>query len=277
MVRRPLLAAVLSAALAAAVYVAAMNVPALRVADLRTLEGFMGLSTVPSARYADGLTGLFNPLPFALIAVALVLAGALAGRPRAGLAAFAAILGASVTTQLLKPLLATPRMSPPGHPMDSASWPSGHTTAVMSLALALVIVSPPRFRPLAAAAGGLLTVATVYSILILGAHYPSDVVGGLLVATGWACLASTALRPVARPSLRALVGGPMLAGAVLAASAAVAILLRPGPAFAYAAENTTFVLGALAIAACALALSGSVPVPTAARRRPPPRSPRARG
>ena len=38
--------------------------------------------------------------------------------------------------------------SPAGHFMGPAACPSGHTTAVMSLALALVIVAPPRLRPL---------------------------------------------------------------------------------------------------------------------------------
>jgi membrane-associated phospholipid phosphatase len=277
MVRRPLIAAFLCAAIGAVVYLLAMNVPAVRDADLRTLEGFMGLATVTSARYADLLVSLFDPLPFALITFGLVTTAVLAGRARAGLVAFAVIAAASVTTQLLKPALATPRASPADHYMSPASWPSGHTTAVMSLALALVIISPMRLRPLAAAAGGLLTVGTVYSILILHSHYPSDVIGGFLVATGWASLGTMALRPEGRPSLRALVSGPALAAAVLAGGGALAVALRPDAAFAYASANTTFVAGALAIAAGALVLSGSVLVPTRAQRHPQPGSPRARG
>ena len=93
------------------------------------------------------------------------------------------------------------REYPVWHYMGPEAYPSGHTTAVMSLALALVIVAP-RWRPLAAAGGGLLTVATVFSILVHGGHYPSDIIGGFLVATGWAYLASAALRVEARPSGR---------------------------------------------------------------------------
>jgi hypothetical protein len=141
----------------------------------------------------------------------------------------------------------------------------------MRLALGLIIVSPARLRPLAAAGGGLLTVATVFSILVLGSHYPSDIVGGLLVATAWACAASALLRLELTPSL----SGAALGAFVLAAGGGVLVALRPADAFAYAAANTTFVVGALAIAAGALVLSGSVPAPTAAPRRP--RSPRARG
>jgi membrane-associated phospholipid phosphatase len=270
MVRRPLETAALCAVLAAVVYVVAVRVPLAREADVRILEGFMGLWTVPGASYAAGFVGLFDPLPFALLTAGLLGCAVAIGRGRAGAAAFAAMLGAGVTTQLLKPALAVQRDFPLWHPMGPEAYPSGHTTAVMSFALALAIVAPPRLRPLAAAAGALLTVGTVYSILIVGAHYPSDVMGGMLVATAWACVAVIGLRPESRPSLRRLAGGPALAGAVLAAAGAAAVTLRPSGAVAYAAQNTTFVAGALAIAGAALVLSGSVPAPTRAplRRRP---------
>jgi len=246
----------------------AIHIPVVADAELRVLEGFMGL---PGRAYANDLVNMFNPVPFAVLSVSLV-AGALAARrPRAAAAAAATMLGAGVTTQVLKPLLAFQRDFPPMHFMGPVAYPSGHTTAVMSLALALIIVSPARLRPLAAAAGGLLTVATVFGILVLGGHYPSDIVGGLLVATAWACVASAALRLEWTPSL----GGAALGAFVLAAAGAFVVALRPADAFAYAAANTTFVVGALAIAAGALVLSGGVPAPTAALRRP--RSPRARG
>jgi membrane-associated phospholipid phosphatase len=267
MARRPLLTAALCALLAAVVYVGAVGIPALREADLRTLEGFMGLWTVPGASYAGAFVGLFDPLPFALLTGALLAGAVLAGRRREAAAALVAIVGAGVTTQVLKPLLAVQRDFPLAHEIGAEAYPSGHTTAVMSFALALAIVAAPRLRPLAAAAGALLSVGTVYSILIVGAHYPSDVIGGLLVATAWACIAVAALRVEARPSLRDLAGGPALAGALLAAAGAVAVSLRPGAAVAYAAANTTFVAGALAIAAVALVLTGSVPAPTRARIR----------
>ncbi len=80
----------------------------------------------------------------------------------------------------------------------------------------------------------------VFSLLVLGSHYPSDVAGGILVSTGWACLSTAALRLELRPS----VVGPALAATVLAAMGALVIVLRPSEAFAYAAANTTFVAGA---------------------------------
>jgi membrane-associated phospholipid phosphatase len=273
MLRRPVVCAAVCALLAAVVYVAAVHVPAVAKADLRTLEGFMGLWALPGAHFSLDLVSLFGPVPFAILSGSLVLWAILAGRPRAAAVALLTIVGAGVTTQLLKPLLATQREYPVWHWMGPEAYPSGHTTAAMSFALALVIVSSPRWRPLAAAAGGVLTVAMVFSLLVLGSHYPSDVAGGLLVATGWACLSTAALRLELRTTSR----GPALAAAIVAAAGALAVLPRPGEALAYAAANTTFVVGALLLAGAALVLSGSVPAPTGVRRGPRPDSPRARG
>lgn len=273
MLRRPLLSTAVCALLAAAVYLAAVHVPAVAVADRRTLEGFMGLWALPGARFSLDLVQLFNPLPFAILASALVIWALVAGRRRAAAVALLTMVGAGVTTQLLKPLLATQRDYPALHWMGPEAYPSGHTTAAMSLALALVIVSSPRWRPLAAAAGGLLTVGMVFSLLVLGSHYPSDVAGGILVATGWACLSTAALRLELRPTVR----GTAWSATIVAGAGVLVVLSRPVDAFAYATANTTFVAGALLLFATALVLSGSVPAPTGARRHSRPGSPRARG
>jgi membrane-associated phospholipid phosphatase len=271
--RRPLLGAAACALLAASIYAAVVASTRLQHLDVRVLEGFMGLWGLPGTTLADDFIRLFNPAPFAVLSGSLMLAALVAKRYRQAALAFAVMFGAGVTTQVLKPLLAVQREYPVFHYMGPEAYPSGHTTAVMSFALALIIVAPGRWRALAAAGGGLLTVATVFSILVHGGHYPTDIVGGFLVATGWAYLASAALRVEARPS----VAGPALGGAVLAALGLLLVLWRPADALNYAVANTTFVLGALVIAAGALALSGSVPVPRAAPRRPPRHSPHARG
>ena len=152
------------------------------------------------------------------------------------------MVGAGVTTQLLKPLLATQRDYPVWHFMGPEAYPSGHTTAAMSFALALVIVSSPRWRPLAAAAGGLLTVGD-----------------GLLAARARLALPE---RRRGRPARGDRLGVPLDRGAApraapergadrrwpprsSAAAGALAVLLRPVEAFDYAVANTTFVAGAL--------------------------------
>jgi membrane-associated phospholipid phosphatase len=261
MVRRPLVIVALCVVLDAAVYLLATRVPALREADRQTLEGFLGLWTLPGTRFANTFTELFDPLPYALLVLGVAAGGVMGGRPRAGLVAAGAMVAASGTSQLLKPLLDYPR--PLLGLMDPSSWPSGHATNAMIFAFALGIIAPPRWRALAGAFGGLLTVATVYSLLLLGSHYPSDVLGGLLVATAWGSLALLPLRGELR--LRP----PVLSAPVFAGALAVVIALDPAGAASYAADHTTFVVGALALAAAALALSGSVLAPTAARSRPP--------
>jgi membrane-associated phospholipid phosphatase len=245
----------------AAVYLLATRVPALREADRQTLEGFLGLWSLPGTGYAGTFTELFNPLSYALLVLGVAAGGLLGGRPRAGLVAAGAMVAASATSQLLKALLASPR--PLLGLMDPSSWPSGHATNAMIFAFALGMIAPPRWRPLVGAFGGLLTVATVYSLLLLGSHYPSDVLGGLLVATAWGSLALIPLRGELR--LRA----PVPAAAVFAGALVFVVALAPGRAASYAVDHTTFVAGALALAAAALVLSGSVRAPTAARSRPP--------
>jgi membrane-associated phospholipid phosphatase len=257
-------------ALAAAVYVGAAFVPALRAADANALYGFMGLATLPGAGHTLELIPVFDPAPFAALALGIVAVGVLVGRAQAGLLGAGAMVAAEVTTQVLKPLLAVQRDVPF---LEPAAYPSGHTTAVMGFALALAIVAPPRVRPYAVAAGALLTVLTVNALLIAGSHYPSDVLGGLLVASAWASLAVKLLGERDRVSVR----GPLLASGALFALFALAVMPRVDAALDYAVANTTFVLGALTIAAAAVALSGSAPVPTGARRRRRRGSPRATG
>ena len=52
----------------------------------------------------------------------------------------------------------------------------------MALALCAVLAVPARWRPAAATAGGLFALGVAYAILALGWHFPSDVIGGYLVA-----------------------------------------------------------------------------------------------
>src|SRR3954449_10121166 len=83
----------------AVVYVA-IHIPVVAAAELRVLEGFMGL---PGRAYALDLVELFNPAPFAVLSGSLVVGAVLARRPRAAAAAAVTLLGAGVATQGLHP------------------------------------------------------------------------------------------------------------------------------------------------------------------------------
>src|SRR5438128_469793 len=92
-----------------------------------------------------------------------------------------ALIGAAVlAATLIKPLLAHPRAANllgGVRPPQAGSWPSGHATAAMSLALCCVLAAPGRLRPAVAALGAAFAVAVSYSFQTLGWHYPSDVLG----------------------------------------------------------------------------------------------------
>lgn len=117
------------------------------------------------------------------------------GRRREALAAVAVVIGAGLSTQLLKHVFAYPRFGDLywTHPQELA-FPSGHATAAAALSIALLLVVPPVHRATAAAIGVLATGGVGVSVVVLGWHYPSDVLGGLLVASAWGLAAVAYLR-----------------------------------------------------------------------------------
>ena len=240
-------------------------------ADQSIFSGFAGLGNhAHVGGVANFVATLCDPKPyvyFAAIPIAIALARR---RLPVAIAIGAILLGANVTTQLLKPLLAHPRAASllgGVSPVGAASWPSGHATAAMSLALCLVLAVPARVRPFAAALGGAFAVAVSYSFLTLGWHYPSDVLGGFLIAGTWTLLGaaavfafdarrnrSTAGEATARQSVREALGPPALALLAAIALAGLVLLARPHEVVAYARLHETFMVGAAAIGTLGLAL-----------------------
>jgi len=244
---------------AALVWLAAYHIAPFEAIDHRTFDGFLGLSRPATTGWALRGSHLADPGPFALFAAALVIAALARRRARTAGAVALILLGSNVTTQVLKPALAMP----PGFPgMETATWPSGHATAAMALGLCLVLVAPVRLRPLAAAAGGLFALAVASSVLILGNHQPSDVIGGFLVAGAWAGLAVAGLRAFAAdrdPALRiaAALRPSVLAAGGLAVAVGALALAHGREALDYAAGHTTFMAGAAVIAAGAMGMAGA--------------------
>ncbi len=95
------------------------------------------------------------------------------------------IVGANVTTQLLKKMvLDRPDFGAVWAPGNSL--PSGHTTAAASVSLALLLVVPRVWRPWAAVAGAIYTTATGVSTLVGQWHRASDVIAAVFVCGAWA-------------------------------------------------------------------------------------------
>lgn len=251
----------------------AFDVGAFRNADQSIFLGFYQLhwhGHVESVAWR--IANLCDPKPFVILSALIVGVALVRRRLRAAVAISVILVGANVTTQLLKPLLAQPRAAflPGGvpSPVLPGSWPSGHATAAMSLALCLVIAASPRWRPTVAAIGALFAVAVSYSFLTLGWHYPSDVFGGFLVASAWTLVGVAAVLTVDyrrprrrsspagdRVSLRDALAPPAVALVGAAAVAGLIALVRPHQVLSYARAHETFMVGAAAIGLLALSLA----------------------
>jgi membrane-associated phospholipid phosphatase len=135
---------------------------------------------------------LLNVVSVPSIAVALGVCAAVAlkrSRPDLALAAAATVVGANLTSQLLKSVLDRPDL---GHGITN-SFPSGHVTVVSSVAAAALLVAPRPAQAVVFALGAATVATTAIATVALGWHRPSDVAGAVLVSVGWAAAATAVL------------------------------------------------------------------------------------
>lgn len=259
----PLLAAIACLVGMVVVAVIALAVPAGHVRDAAMLHGFVALDR-PSVHFATKVVAhLADPLPYAVAGLLCVGVALVRRRGWRALAVVGLLLITGATSQALKHLLAQPRLEAwlgVNEQIENASWPSGHSTAAMTLALCAVLVVPPALRAVTALLGGAFAVGVGYAVLVLGWHFPSDVLGGFLLAGFWASLALAVLQRVEapEPAQRQAWEPLVVAGGAAALVAAVVIGQRSDTAALYALERPTLVVGALAIPALALALVTTV-------------------
>jgi membrane-associated phospholipid phosphatase len=262
--------------LLALTWFAAFQVGFVEHADLSILRGFVGLHRPRVNQVANFVANLCTPSPYVYLAATPVLVALLRRRPRVAMAIGVILLGANETTQLLKPLLAHPRPTLGLAPVGAAAWPSGHATAAMSLALCLVVSVPARVRPLVAALGAAFAIAVCYAFLTLGWHFPTDVLGGFLVAATWTCAGVAGLSALEErnprtesseagalsspASLRATLGPPAAALAAGIALIGVIALVRPHGVVSYARAHEAFIVGAAGIAVLGLILATGLAV-----------------
>jgi membrane-associated phospholipid phosphatase len=190
----PALVGLLSAAIAAAVYVAFVRTSLGQAVDENAMRG----AQVSHPRIIEVLSRTLDGTSLVSLAlISLVAAGIALLRKRVDLAVGAGVLvlGANLTTQALKLHLVRPGLEAPG----PNSLPSGHTTAAVSVAFALVLVLPYAMRAAVALAGA--AYVTVIAVATVWAHWhrPSDTVAALLVVLAWGGLVVAVVR--ARRSL----------------------------------------------------------------------------
>jgi len=111
---------------------------------------------------------------------------------RAALLLAAIVLSARLLVVAQKGLTARARPEPHLHLVDvsSASFPSAHAANSAATLLCLALLLPRETRPMAIGLALAFSVAIGLSRLVLGVHWPSDVVGGWAFGLFWtlACL-----------------------------------------------------------------------------------------
>jgi undecaprenyl-diphosphatase len=110
-----------------------------------------------------------------------------------------ALAVAAMFAEVLKLLVGRHRPPPSLHLVaeNNASFPSGHATdstaffVTLGLIVAIFVVRPPLARTMVVVAAGLLAASIGISRLILGVHWPTDVLAGW--ALGLACAVAVAM------------------------------------------------------------------------------------
>lgn len=195
-VRSALLLAGLCVAGLTLTWVFAALVPVTHERDALVLYDFTQLDSPLVEVPAKLLLDLLEPAFFVVWGLALVAVAVSRARPRVGLAVALVLSLAPLSAELLKPLVAHTHAQVEPLYITSASWPSGHATAVTALVWCALFVAPPGRRRVLAMAGVVLLAAVGCSLLVLAWHMPSDVLGGYLLGTLWAALALAVLRRV---------------------------------------------------------------------------------
>ena len=199
----PAALAAVAAAAAGLLYLFVFRTGAGRAADDAALSaaGFL----LPGEALEDVMEVVVRsagPVPFTLASAYLLWRALRSSGPGLALRAGVVLLGANLTTQILKNLTAHPRI----HEADIAaeSWPSGHSTAAATLVVVALVVLGPR-APRGALVGWAVLIG--FGVSALGWHFPSDVLGAWLVTAAWSALL---LLPSA-PQVRRSASGPTTA------------------------------------------------------------------
>lgn len=189
--RRLLLLAVVCAALLVVAYAVMVRTSLGQEIDDTALEGRTTRASVIHA--TDDLLNTISVTSLAVAGVAIMAIAVARRRLHLAVVAVVAVGGANLVTQLLKRSLPRPDLFAGPESLGGPSFPSGHATVAMSLAVALVLVVPARWRAATAVLGFGYAVLVGTGTVTAGWHRPSDVVGAYLVAIGSGALGAMAV------------------------------------------------------------------------------------
>lgn len=232
MVRYPVAASIACAGAFASLLLVAYQWAGAAHLDASALKQFIALRSPLSAALSNvALASVSLGVAACGVALLCALRFGWGSRPRV-LAALGVLVSANLTSQVLKVALSHPRFDPVlgADQIGAAAFPSGHATAAMSVAVAAILVSRPSHRAATAAFAISYVVAVSLSLFVLAWHFPSDVLGGMLLATGFGFAGLAILRAVA-PGSAPTALSPARVGALGKRSAGV-LVLALGSAFA---------------------------------------------
>ena len=183
--------AALAALLLVVLYVVAVHTAWGQRLDVAALDG---RTTRPLVIHATGrLLDTISVASLTLLGGAALVIAVARGRIYLAMTAAVLVLGANVTTQLLKRVVLDRPELIASDPIPTPSFPSGHTTVATSLAVAFVLVVPARLRTITALCGIAYACLIGTGVVTAGWHRPSDVIGGFLVVAVWTGLATAGL------------------------------------------------------------------------------------
>ena len=149
---------------------------------------------------ATAIYHVFSPVPAVLITVLLTAVIWAIARDLRVAVAFAGVVAATwLPSAVIKLLVHRPRpesalLSHPYTPaLTDASYPSGHTVFVATLAIAVVLVlRGTRWQATASTIGAVVVAVVAVALVIDGVHYPTDVIASMV----WALAVAPAARYV---------------------------------------------------------------------------------
>ncbi len=155
-----------------------------QVLDTILMEGTMRSASRYEA-FSMLITGIVSVPVMVAAGIVVALVAAARRRPTLAGRALGAVVGANITTQILKDYILT-RPNLGVTTGAGNSLPSGHTTVAVTLSLALIVIAPQWFRSPSAWIGWAWTSLMGVSVMMEGWHRPSDVITAALIAGAWA-------------------------------------------------------------------------------------------
>jgi membrane-associated phospholipid phosphatase len=265
--RGPLLAAAACSVAFGVVLACAYAIAPLERWDATALHGLNNLRGFLSRTVGEGMVHSADPLPLIVVLAALFAWGWALERRREAFAALALVATANLSGLILQIALAHPRIHPilGNDQVGAEAYPSGHATSAMSIALAAVLVAPARLRVAVAATAAAYVVGVSTFLVVLGWHFPSDVLGGLLLSSCFFFLTVAAIRAgaaghagaAAQRVKLALSPGLGWSAVALAAGVGVVALTRADELLEFARMHTVAAVTALVLMAVSAGLVAS--------------------